>query len=378
MIRRAFILLPLLLLLPPCAIARAADEVKIDTFWIPGVTVRGFADGSIIFTTDAGGAGGAGGERVVPLDQLHGIRSTVESKLTDAEAALAAGDKQKAIELFRAAAGASRQGWVRQWAGWKQVVLLDESGAPGDAVRAYLALARLEPDPYFLAAPPLAALRRAKEDKLGALKDQIDQARRSADGIAATQLDAMSQLIASLRDGSKSASPSPAAMPPGASSGESAVVLPVAMEADDAITALLRAGRFDEAARRAEDRLQHPEPLMAMRLYQLGVAQLQLAIAQQQRDGELSESSRTMYLDAGLSLMYVPIYFPRSPYKGPALMEAGLVHQKIGREDVAMSLWAKAQVEIDPQTDPQLSERLNRLMGIDIETIEEQGILKSN
>jgi len=370
MIRRALILLLLLL---PCVSARASDEVKVGTFWIKDVTVRGFADGAVIFTTDAGG------ERVVPLGQLHGIRSTAEVKLTDAQAALEAGDNQKAIGLFRAAAGASRQGWVKQWAGWKQVTLLDESGDPRDAVRAYLALVRIDPDPYFLTTPPLIALRRAEEDKLGALQDQVEQARRSAEGVVATQLDMMLQLIATRRGGGMPPSSSAAAAAsPTASREGGAVVLPIAMDDDDAITALLRAGRFDEAARRAQDRLQNPEPLIAMRLYQLGVAQLQLAIAQQQRDGELSQAARTLYLDAGLNLMHVPIYFSRSPYKGPALIEAGLVHEKIGRHDVAINLWSKAQVEIDPETNPQLAERLNSLMGIEIETIEEQGILKSN
>ncbi len=365
MIRRALILLLLL----PCVPAHAADEVKVGAFWIPDVTVRGFANGSVIFTTDNGG------ERVVPLDQLHGIRSTIESNLTDAEAAIEAGDREKAANLFRAAAGASRQSWVKQWAGWKQVTLLDDAGDPRDAVRAYIALVRLTPDTYFLTKPPLAALGRADQGQLDALQDQVERVRRSADGVAAAQLDLMLQAIADRRGGDMQTT-APAA--PGAARPSGAVVLPSAMDDDDAITALLRAGRFDQAARRATERLQNPEPLMAMRLYQLGVAQLQLAIAQEQQDGDLSQAARAMYLDAGLSLMHVPIYFSRSPYKGPALIEAGLVHEKIGRHDVAMSLWSKAQVEIDPETNPQLAERLNTLMGIDIETTEEQGILTTN
>jgi hypothetical protein len=59
-----------------------------------------------------------------------------------------------------------------------------------------------------------------------------------------------------------------------------------------------------------------------------------------------------MYKDAGLSFMRVAIYFRNSPYVGPSLMEAGAVHLKIKRADLAKPLLEQAEGVIDPDDKP--------------------------
>jgi len=75
-----------------------------------------------------------------------------------------------------------------------------------------------------------------------------------------------------------------------------------------------------------------------------------------------ADNDQKLYKDAGLSFMRIAIYFPRSSYKGPALLEAGVVHKKIGRDDLATKLWQKAQIEIDDQTDPTMAKRLEQVL----------------
>jgi hypothetical protein len=92
---------------------------------------------------------------------------------------------------------------------------------------------------------------------------------------------------------------------------------------------------------------------MSIRLYQLGMAQLQLA----EKSGQ-----RNQYLDAGLSFSRSVIYFTTSSICGPCLVELGYIHQKIDRQDLALKLWDKARLQVDETRDPKVFERLEKLI----------------
>ena len=64
--------------------------------------------------------------------------------------------------------------------------------------------------------------------------------------------------------------------------------------------------------------------------------------------------------------MRVVIHYPRNTtWVGPALIEAGAVHDKIGRRDIAMGLWDRARNMINPDDDPVLMARLEKLIAGD-------------
>lgn len=130
----------------------------------------------------------------------------------------------------------------------------------------------------------------------------------------------------------------------------SAITLPTKITPGP-IVELLRQGKFNEALTQLDQQLKKPGNL-ARNLYLKGMAQLELA----DKTGK-----RVAYLDAGLSFMRVVTYFPDSAFFGPALVETGYVHHKIGRDDLARSLYDRAQPLIDPKTDPAYNQRLNKL-----------------
>ena len=69
-----------------------------------------------------------------------------------------------------------------------------------------------------------------------------------------------------------------------------------------------------------------------------------------------------MYKTAGISFLRVVIYYPRSTtWRGPSWMEAGYVHQKIGRHDIANRLFDTASNDIDATEEPALAKRLEQL-----------------
>ena len=127
------------------------------------------------------------------------------------------------------------------------------------------------------------------------------------------------------------------------------------MNADDPVAILLRAGKFDEALAKCNQALSGSSGAgeMYLRIYQRGLAQLNLALAR--------SDDKALIKDAGLSFMRVVIHAPKSVYVGPCLMEAGLVHQKIGRLDIAQRLYDKAALLIDSDADPDMAQRLAKL-----------------
>ena len=127
------------------------------------------------------------------------------------------------------------------------------------------------------------------------------------------------------------------------------VLLPAQIEPDP-IVEHLRAGRFQDALNLADRALQEPHAL-ARYLYLRGMAQLALAEA----DEDFSPAG---FKDAGLSFVRVIVYFPHSRYTGPALVELGYVHARIGRDDLARSLYDRARGRIDQENDPDYHQRL--------------------
>ena len=325
---------------PPAAVL--ADSVKLGGFWIDDVTVREIVYGKIVYAT------ATGSERVQPLAKLQGLKLTAFPDSVPGQAALDAKDYEQVLARFAEIARQARRPWVRHWALSHEIAALDQLGRPTEAVEAYLQLVREQADPHFLATPPLDSLRQATDQKKKDLAENLKRVRKKlAKGSAR---EPFAKMIAMLEPGQPDDAVTDQDAP-----GPEVPALPVAaaLAESDPITKLLQARQFDQALAETARRLRGKEPHLSMRLYQQGLAQLYLA---QQSD------DRRLYLDAGLSFMRVAICFRKSIYTGPALLEAGVVHEKIGRHELALKLWRKAQLEIDPEADPVLAQRLAAML----------------
>jgi hypothetical protein len=135
----------------------------------------------------------------------------------------------------------------------------------------------------------------------------------------------------------------------------STVILLEQMDVGDPINALLMAGDFGKAMEEADKRLAVEDSQLALRLFQKGIAQFNLA--------EAGGGKKDGYTDAGLSFMKVITYFPRSVYADACWVEVGLVNNRIGRPDLAEKLYNKAVLLIDAEREPRYAARLDRLMG---------------
>ena len=133
------------------------------------------------------------------------------------------------------------------------------------------------------------------------------------------------------------------------------IALPKSIAVTDQIPILLRGKRYDDALARLTPMLETTTANdLFICLYERGLAQLFLGI---------KTNNENMIKDAGISFMSVVIYNPRSNLVGACLMETALVHQRIGRDDLATSLYEKAALIIDPQQEPDLTRRLGQLYG---------------
>lgn len=389
-----------------------ADDVKIADIWIKEVTVQGITAGSLNYLTDAGG------KRSAPLETVQGIRIKTLPALDQGQIALAAGKFEDARAAFAQAVANAKQPWIRQYAQMLLVQSLDKLNKSFDAVDTYVTLARSNPDPAFLKFPPLSAVGatpanlkadmdrklneaattlarnpalpavRAMQEKLGfappaapaaapatpAATPAAGAATPEAAATPTTPAAAAAPVVTSSAAAPAApgvAAPAPAAppVPPAApatpaagsalaaftASSTSAIPLPKAMNADDPVAALLRAGKFDEALAKCNQALSGSSGAgeLYLRIYQRGLAQLNIAIAH--------SDDQALIKDAGLSFMRVIVHAPKSVYVGPSLMEAGLVHQKIGRLDTAQRLYDKAALLIDADADPDMAQRLAKL-----------------
>ncbi len=349
-----------LLLLP--GLAAAQDSVKIGGFWIDNVAVQGVVDGQIVYLA------AGGGEVSQPLERLEGLKLGRYPAMAQAQAALEAGDDSEALRHLTTLRGAAREPWLQRYTGKLLMEAADRAGKADVAAEAFVTLATTPSiDEFYLASPPTASVAAADDKTKAAIKQRL-----AAAGARLPKQGAIAEAAAALTELVKDAGaqptetapgvvtpPTPAngtAAPPTPAAPKSAVVLPHFIE-DDAVTKLLRGGQFAEAEAAAATALLSSGDL-SLKLYQHGRAKLGLADAA--TDDETAEK---LYKDAGISFMRVIVHFPASRYKGAALVEAGYVHQKIGRPDIARRLYQAADMALgDPEeTPPDYFDRLRQL-----------------
>lgn len=343
-----------------------ADEIQTNNLWIPNATIQNITGGEIIYITNLGS------EVSIPMTRVQGIKVPAFPDLWAAQEASAAGKDQDALPLLLKVQGMARQAWLKNHAAWLTIHVLDRMGRTVQAVEGYLALAREKPDSFYLQRPPLTSLEKASDAQKKDLAERLQLAASDFDGVTRSAIAEMIKRLtvagapATGNGDTTPATPDKPATPvspanPGIvdtnvkvtnNSGVALTNYLVAPDRDP-VTPLLFEGKWQEAVDKSNELLKGREMRMSMRLYQLGIAQLQLA----EKSG-----SEDDFKDAGLSLSRSVIYFPTSSVSGPCLVELGYIHQKIGRTDLALKLWDKARLQVDEAQDPAVFERLEKLI----------------
>lgn len=313
-----------------------ADAVKLSGLWLDGVTVQGLDEGQVLFTT------ATGVEREASLAEVEGIKLSKFPALAEAMDAIEAGQEKAAIKPLVEVAKNGQPEWVPMYANYVLVGIADRAGDPVQAVGAYLALLRQGADKQqMLPEPPVASVRGAS-----------DQVKKSIGQVLAKAGDdpRLQPLIDASVLGASDA-PAPAVAAPETQKAKPAAILLPADVGEGPAVDLLVAGEFDQAIAAADAALQQSGSI-SKNLYLKGMGHLGKA----EKTGD-----RQDYLDAGLAMMRVVIYFPQSRQVGPALVEAGYVHQKIDRPDIARELYDTAGIKLDDEEDPAYYERFTRL-----------------
>ena len=325
-------LIPLVALVCLVATPAIADAVKLSGLWLEGVTVQGIDDGLLLYST------ATGVEREVPLAEVEGIKLSRFPALGEAMDAIDAGDDRAAIKALATVVKDGQPPWVGMYAGSVLVAVADRSGVAEQAVGAYVGLVRQDADKQgMLPEPPVVSVRGSSD----AVKRKI------AEALAGSGDDPrLRPLIDAMATGAPDA-PVAAVEP---ADKPAAILLPADIGSGPVVD-LLEAGDFDRAVAAADAALQQSGSL-SKNLYLKGMGHLGKA----EQTGD-----RRDYLDAGLAMMRVVIYFPLSQQVGPALVEAGYVHEKLDRPDIARELYDTAAIKLDDEEDPDYYQRYTRL-----------------
>ena len=354
-----------------------ADEIKLGGFWIKDVSIHSIEDGQVLYFNRVGT------EFTRPLGGVEGLNLSAYPQLAQAQQAIAGGDDRTAMALLQEVWGKARTDWLRQWVSYLLMGVYDRLELPYEAVDTYLTLIREEAPSFYLAQPPVDSLAGADDEVKRQLQERIESI--AGDVSSPTGAAGIAELLALVRTESASAEdglaielagngiPSPDPVPTTAvlprndkktpenvgdprddRPSSTGPMLAQVMTVDDTVTQMLMYSRYDQAVARTEKLLENSNRQMPMRLYQRGIALKGLA----EESGDVDH-----YMDAGLSFMSVVAYFPGSSFAGPSLVEAGIVHSKIGRSDIAKTLYEKAEMVVDAEDEPRYAAKIKQLLG---------------
>ncbi len=339
----------------PTMVSAQADAVKLSGMWIEPVTVVSIRNGLIEYETDQG-------VRISrSLDLLEGLKLERYPVLSSAQEALDRGDDKTAAIMLKQVIEQAHEDWLEHYAASQLVGALERLDKAEAAVQVYIEQMMDNADLVYLLDPPVDGLARADAaerlraiELINAVKGSLDEQRA---GLLQKLLDAAGQpeaVVAPATTGEET--------PAGTADEQSG--FPISTSAPPgSIVNFYRMGQLDRALIAVDEALSQPGRTSS-ELYLKGM--IQLTIAEQTNDAD-------GYKSAGLSFMRVVTYFPRSAVAGPAWLEAGYVHEKIGRPDIALKLYRRAQPLIDEKEDPACYRRLTKLLaGLDTQTDDEE------
>jgi TolA-binding protein len=302
----------------------SADELKVnlngDDVPFPKVRVTALREGLLYFQT------AAGAEKSVPLEELVSMKVDKYPEYEQATAAISAKDFKKAESILAPLYKKAPEEYMKVLAGARLVYVQDWSGRFTDAVKTYLELIQIERGPFAANVRP-RNYPKTPADRAAAAKFVETVLRSSTDQLAQEQLKEILDNLKEEVDAPGSAPANPAD-PSAANPGMPAPPPPpgTAQNSKDPVGDLINSKQYQKALDLIEEKKK-------------GGGQLSTLIYQQ----GLAEAGLGKDLDAALSFMRVVVHFPRSDTATNALVEAGKIMQKIGRNDKAKQLWIEAK-----------------------------------
>ncbi len=316
-----------------------ADALRIgdrNGLWLDGIRIIRVQDGNIDYTL-------RGNRRSANLQSISGIRLDNAPTLTKAVELTDATDSKPddVLKAWNDARKEVKDDWVVNWIDRQITDYAGRQSKPKVAIEAYLRLLQSGETSLFDPLPlsVVGVVNDEQRVELVALlkKAEADGLEEEAERRAKRLRTEMEELIS---DGS----------------GVTVSSFPVssAMPANDPVTVMLKRGDVTRAKELAKEKLNDPGEAgsISLRLYQLGLAELYLAEA---------NKSETRLKDAGLSFARVSVYYTGGTYSGPATLELGYVHHKLGRYDLAERFYDRAKEALDKDSEPELVNRLNQL-----------------
>ncbi|MEM7625193.1 MAG: hypothetical protein AAF333_06150 [Planctomycetota bacterium] len=334
--------------------AAAADQIRVNGIWLPGVQILRVADGHMVYVTSAGQ------DVRRPYGEVTGLRLDNYPKVQEAFELLEKGEDQLAIRVFTAVRREVRgkDAWVGLEATRQIVAAHDRLSNGVAAATAYAELIEQGGGVTFATTPPVGSVSRLSDiDKLKVRQ----RLARTAGRTDAQTKPYLESLLAAAQpgateparpDGPRVSPPTPTGLP-GAGVGpykaNGAVMLPQSLSRSELADKVF-AGEFAAAITLAEEMMD--SRMTSELMYLRAMARLGLA-----------ERSRGVgkFKDAGLDFMRVLVYYPQSPYAGPALLEVAYIHDRLQIEDQAQQLYEQAGRVLTPEDHPRYHARYLKL-----------------
>lgn len=325
------------------ASAGLADEVNVKGLSYSPVRVTGVDEGDIVFRI---------GTNVVrkPISDVRSVKIDGLNALNQAEALLADGKADKAVEMYNRAFREVRLAWQKKLIRYRRLPVLGELGRIDDAVEDWLFLLEAEK-----VAEPVLKMRPAKFARKGSVANRraiqlLSTRREKTDNKELSG--AMGQLLLSLyehegmtkeaRALAEELTGTPSSGNGGTDDGNTGTgtVTPPPVGTSQ-LTRQLQAARTllnskpDIVAAQIESNLSRYGPAeRPVALYLLGRAQQKLA-----QSAGRAEQKQQLYRKAGLNLMRVVAYYPESGDAGMALYETGQICKALGNTTAAQEAW---------------------------------------
>ena len=342
--------LALLVVLCLSGSAVAQDALLLSGIWIEPVTVDSIQNGQVHYQNEYGTP------ITRPVHVLEGLRLGRYPAMGEAQDAIDRGDDRSAEVWLKQVGEQAHEPWLLAYTGAQRVQALARLDEPEQAVGVYVDMVVSGTDMTFLVEPPVDVLAGADAAVRLRVAKLLETAKVAVDADRGA-------LLQELIDATGKPSPEligAVATTPAVGAGSGPRL--TSSVPPGSIVNLYRKGRYPQALLAADEALTQPGRT-ASELYLKGMAQLALAEQGSDPDG---------YKSAGLSFMRVVTYYPRSAVAGPAWLEAGYVHQKIERTDLAAKLYRRAQPLIHEDEDPAYFMRMNELMtGLDKASVDE-------
>lgn len=353
------------------------------------VKIQGDQDGMLVFKTERGNL------LYKPIGLVIRIYMHGRADLNQAEDLFADGDPASAVELYESVAVKAKDEWLKRLAIARLIVCYGAGDRFGDSVRAWIATLKVWPSHAVTCRPgkPAAKGSRANRQAMLALaaveKDsKLPPAARRAVG----KLRSSIRRVEGVPAGASGQGPNPTTLSGDRVGGRSPGSTGPIGQADfvaclDSVARLADKGRHALAvsrinaalARVPQARRKAYMPRLLTLKAQCLTARADVLAEGQERDaegqkrgaegqkrdadgqergaeGQKRGAARQQYLYGGLAAMHVVTFFPESPRSVECLYVTGKCHEKLGRTELAVSLYRECRTAAAARKQPKLEQ----------------------